>query len=196
MSELEGKEGEDYAHRDPIALKMIPKGKILMIGEQKGRRLYNYLKQDREVKTLDLENCDYVCDLEKGLPGDIGTYDCVYAGEVIEHIRNLKPLLKQIRGVLNPGGVFVFTTPNIVGIIERFKFLFGKLPRDSALGDYFENGHVRIWNWDMVERYMNEAGFEIVERKTDGITFRNKMISKISPLTWGSDIIVKAKVKE
>ena len=194
-NKLKGKEGVDYAHRDPIALEMIPKGRVLMIGERNDRPLSDFLRKDREVKTLDLENCDYVCDLEKGLPKDMGKFDCVYAGEVIEHIRNLKPLLKEIRDILNPNGVFVFTTPNLVALPERIKFLFGMLPINSALGDYFENGHVRVWNWKMIQRYMDDAGFEIIEKKTDGITFRGKMISKISPLTWGSAIIVKAKVK-
>ena len=47
----------------------------------------------------------------KIMPFDEGTFDCVIATEVLEHVPNTTNYLKEVRRVLKPNGVFFFTTP-------------------------------------------------------------------------------------
>jgi len=48
----------------------------------------------------------------KALAGHAGQFDIVTAIEVIEHVRHPLEVLKQIRGLLKPGGLFFYTTGN------------------------------------------------------------------------------------
>jgi 2-polyprenyl-3-methyl-5-hydroxy-6-metoxy-1,4-benzoquinol methylase len=52
------------------------------------------------------------CDLEEGVPDELGSYDMIVSCEGIEHIANPGLFLKSAREHLNPGGVIVITTPN------------------------------------------------------------------------------------
>jgi 2-polyprenyl-3-methyl-5-hydroxy-6-metoxy-1,4-benzoquinol methylase len=48
----------------------------------------------------------------KSLPFDSGVFDVIVSFQVIEHIVNYANFIGEIRRVLAPGGVVVFTTPN------------------------------------------------------------------------------------
>ena len=49
--------------------------------------------------------------LEEPLDLSDNTFDCVFAGEVIEHVFNSDLLLSEVRRILKPHGSFVLTTP-------------------------------------------------------------------------------------
>jgi len=77
------------------------------------------------------------------------TVDCVMATEVLEHCKDPLRILKEIRRVLIPGGVFLFTTP----------FTW---PLHDTPGDYY-----RYTPFSLKELLL-EAGFEDVEIKPLG----------------------------
>ncbi|TVQ98968.1 MAG: class I SAM-dependent methyltransferase [Spirochaetaceae bacterium] len=84
-------------------------------------------------------------------PGDL---DAVTMWYVIEHIDDLRPLLRWVQRTVAPGGVFAFATPNARGIsgrLDRSAFLrMG--PRD----------HVTVWTPTAARRVLRRFGFHVV----------------------------------
>ena len=58
------------------------------------------------------------------LPYADASFDLVTLTEVIEHVENHRALLRDICRILKPGGLLVITTPNILNLKSRLRFLF------------------------------------------------------------------------
>lgn len=58
-------------------------------------------------------------DGDLGLPFQNSSFDLVYAGELIEHLRNQEGFLREVNRVLRPGGFLLLTTPNRQSYIKR-----------------------------------------------------------------------------
>lgn len=131
--------------------------------------------------------CDYTDELMK-LPGqkvDIAnlnheqlpyadaTFDVVTATEVIEHLEDFRRVVREIHRVLKPGGVCILSTPNILNLNSRLRFLwygfwnlFGPLPvKNSAL--YSTGGHINPVSWFYVSHALLDAGFATVSPHID-----------------------------
>jgi 2-polyprenyl-3-methyl-5-hydroxy-6-metoxy-1,4-benzoquinol methylase len=46
------------------------------------------------------------------LPFDLGSFDAVWAGEVLEHVQDVLGLLAEVHRVLRPQGQLIVSTPN------------------------------------------------------------------------------------
>ena len=57
-----------------------------------------------------------------------GTYDLIFANQIVEHLVYPDRLLSQLKRVLRPGGRIVVTTPN-------YDYVKNDLPSYSQLGD-------------------------------------------------------------
>ena len=90
-----------------------------------------------------------------------GSYDCVLALAVIEHLWNLKDIFLNVRRILVEGGLFVITTPTPYGnhIILRALSSIG-LVRKDVIDD-----HVTIFNKKLFMHACHEFGFEIKHYK-------------------------------
>ncbi len=69
------------------------------------------------------------------LPYPDALFDVVTATEVIEHLEDFRRVVREIYRVLKPGGVCILSTPNILNLNSRLRFLwfgfwnlFGPLP--------------------------------------------------------------------
>lgn len=62
--------------------------------------------------------------LNDPLPFRSGSFDAVNIVEVIEHIENQPQLIREINRVLKPGGTFLVSTPNVLNLMSRMRFLF------------------------------------------------------------------------
>ena len=88
-----------------------------------------------------------VCDLNKeALPYEDNYFNIITLTEVIEHIENHRHTLTDIYRILKPNGILILSTPNILNLKSRIRFLlcgfwnlFGPLPagnrRLKQLGD-------------------------------------------------------------
>ena len=62
--------------------------------------------------------------LNEYLPFRSATFDAVNLIEVIEHIEHQAQLIREIARVLKGGGVVVISTPNVLNVLSRLRFLF------------------------------------------------------------------------
>jgi SAM-dependent methyltransferase len=63
-------------------------------------------------------------DLSKGLPYADAEFDYITCVEGIEHIENPQQAVREFARLLRPGGHLIVSTPNILNIEERLKWLF------------------------------------------------------------------------
>ena len=111
----------------------------------------------------------------ESLPYADASFDVVTATEVIEHLEDFRRIVREIQRVLRPGGVCVLSTPNILNVKSRLRFLgfgfwnlFGPLPvRHSDL--YTTGGHITPVSWFYVAHAMLDAGFEGLEPHIDKV---------------------------
>jgi SAM-dependent methyltransferase len=94
--------------------------------------------------------------IDGALPFEDGTWDLIWASEVIEHVADTARWLSEVRRVLRPGGRLLVTTPShgrlrvAVGGLERFSpplgdhlHLYTKRSLRGLLED-FDFGKVRV----------------------------------------------------
>ncbi|MEN9573635.1 MAG: hypothetical protein RL514_1490 [Verrucomicrobiota bacterium] len=107
------------------------------------------------------------------LPYAANAFDLLTATEVIEHLEHFRETLREFFRVLEPGGLCVLTTPNILNLNSRLRFLwfgywnlFGPLPvKHSAL--YSTGGHINPVSYFYIAHALMDAGFEQVAWTVD-----------------------------
>jgi methionine biosynthesis protein MetW len=67
-------------------------------------------------------------DLDEPLDFDDASFDVVVAGELLEHLRDPRRVVEEVRRVLRPGGTFVASVPNAYRLKNRVRFLLGRDP--------------------------------------------------------------------
>lgn len=70
-------------------------------------------------------------DLDEPLDFDDASFDVVVAGELLEHLRDPRRVVGDVRRVLRPGGTFVASVPNAYRLKNRVRFLLGRDPEDD-----------------------------------------------------------------
>ncbi len=149
--------------------------KILDIGSGDG----SFLKLAGETIPGEYSACDYtdeiidnsnikvdVVDLnQESLPYPEHYFDAVSMTEVIEHLENPRKVVREIFKVLAPGGAVVISTPNILNLKSRLRFLFygfwnlfgplkiGGNPIEST------NGHISPISYFYLAHALKETGF-------------------------------------
>jgi ubiquinone/menaquinone biosynthesis C-methylase UbiE len=119
--------------------------------------------QKVDIANLNLEKLPY--------PG--ASFDLVTATEVVEHLENHRAVLRELHRVLKPGGLCILTTPNILNLNSRLRFLwfgfwnlFGPLPvKHSAL--YSTGGHINPISYFYLAHSLLDAGFTDVKLRMD-----------------------------
>ena len=150
------------------------RGDYLDVGAGNGE-LIDRVMREFKVK---VRACDYrddlmtigdlkvdVVDLNTGaLPYPNESFDLVTCTEVIEHLEHFRSAFREISRVLRPGGIFVVSTPNVLNLRSRLRYLlfgffnmFGPLQLDddryhSTHGHinpvgYFYLAHALHWRW-------------------------------------------------
>jgi SAM-dependent methyltransferase len=93
-------------------------------------------------------------DLDDALPFADGTFDVVVAGELLEHLRDPRRVVSEVRRVLRPGGTFVASVPNAYRLKNRLRFVLGRKPEEDPT-------HLQMFSPNDVRALLD--GFEDVQ---------------------------------
>lgn len=122
-------------------------------------------------------------DLNKPLPFKEGTFDYVVCVEGIEHIENPHHLINEFARLVRKDGHLIITTPNIMTIKSRLRFLFysyldyfkyfGPLPPEARyIIKEHEHQHLNPILYAEMKFILKKYGFEIERIET------NQMVKK------------------
>jgi len=110
-------------------------------------------------------------DLNGPLPFEDASFDYVTCVEGIEHLENPFSCVREFARVLRPGGTLVITTPNIMSIKSRTRFLFYgyhdffrfiKLPRGFRHGHpEYDHQHINPMTFTELRYALEKAGLEV-----------------------------------
>jgi len=110
-----------------------------------------------EVVCVDLTNFDF---------GLLGKFDCVILSHILEHMYFPNVLLERLKSVLEPESVIVVALPNVVWWKQRLHFLLGRW-RYQDWG-ILDRTHFRFFDQRSSVELLEDAGFEILQRRYDG----------------------------
>jgi len=195
-------------------LKGKKSNKLLDIGCGDGTISIHFLKLGFEVYGIDaaikaLEKAGQkeiktkLGDFEEKLPYKNDSFDVVFAGEVIEHIFDVKNFLSEIHRILKKNGILILTTPNLASLEDRIKFLFGINPTHVTPVHEYLHFHIRPFTKYSLKKTLTENGFKI-EKITSNVFNLNifsskyflfsETLAKLLPgLSW--NLVVEARKK-
>jgi 2-polyprenyl-3-methyl-5-hydroxy-6-metoxy-1,4-benzoquinol methylase len=155
-------------------------GKLLDLGAGSGFSSYRLAQAGFQVIAVDINTEQFVptqipcikADMNGPVPAENGSIDTVVALEIIEHLENPKAFLREIGRVLKPGGSLILSTPNIVSVQSKTRFLFKNefrlffnaayRVRDSFCDE--ATGHISpILPW-LLRIFLNDAGLDEQKR--------------------------------
>ena len=125
-------------------------------------------------------------------------FDTIICEEGIEHLDNLKTFLSNVRNHLKEDGIFLLTTPNIIGIHIFLGTILHGQPRKSPFHTHY---HIK----DSISYLLQRNGFEILNldwfsatnlKATNFNARINSWLTAILPHKWGKHIWVVARLKE
>jgi SAM-dependent methyltransferase len=129
-------------------------------------------------------------DLNCFLPFQSASFDGVDLVEVIEHIENQPQLVREINRVLKPGGTLLVTTPNILNVMSRVRFLFNGFLRGRVRPVHYTSKPGRAHNIYLLHFYelyylLFHYGFKIVELRKTHVKFASRLFMWLCwPWMW------------
>lgn len=154
-------------------LKKEKKGTLLDIPAGEGHAVYHLKKMGYDVTAGDILPDNFKApgikcvpvDLNRELPFEDTSFDCISCIEGIEHIENPHLLIRECARLLVDDGILVLTTPNILNVFSRLRFmLVGKFEK---FGDRFldQNNffdlHITALPFDILLFILTKVGFSI-----------------------------------
>ncbi|MFH1692601.1 MAG: class I SAM-dependent methyltransferase [Candidatus Omnitrophota bacterium] len=157
----------------------FPKGRVLDLGAGSGMFSNRLQQMGFDVVAVDLrpEHFDFkssvsfqACDITNPLPFGENSFEYILLTEVIEHLKNPSGALIQINRLLKRGGFLVLSTPNILSLKSRFRFLregnfeyFREPPLDQAASFGVKAGDIHrvAWRYHELEFLLVESGFHV-----------------------------------
>ena len=129
-------------------------------------------------------------DLNSFLPFRSATFAAVNVVEVIEHIENQPQLIREIARVLKPNGIVLISTPNILNVMSRVRFLFTGFLRGRVRPAHYTSKPGQAPNIYLLHFYelyylLFHYGFEVVELRRTRVKFAARFFTVLFwPFMW------------
>jgi SAM-dependent methyltransferase len=176
-------------------MQLAPK-RLLDVGCADGSALFKYLKT-RPQKICGVEGFPPLAekarargmevqsfDLNGKWPYPSGSFDCVHASQVIEHVHNTRFFLTELFRVLEPGGGAVMTSENLCSLLNWSAMTLGYTPFSLlAVGGWYLGNPLGLHAGENVHEF--EASME--DPAFSGITGHNRVLS----VAQAHDLLVK-----
>jgi SAM-dependent methyltransferase len=157
----------------------VANGSVLDVGGGNGGLSFwkDYLlptRLDMKMSIVDLEKGEFFSRYEKyavlnldndELPFDNESFDFTMLSHLIEHVKDWKALLGQVKRVLKPGGVMYIETPSLhtLNLPKRDYYIAKGFPCTTI--NFFDDGtHIAPTDLNEVGSYGNANGFMILEQ--------------------------------
>jgi len=192
-------------HKDRKELLKILRGRILDIGCNK-TDIHSDIEKitenpESEVYGMDAIMTNYKENVVRAdahrIPFKNEVFDCIFAGEIIEHLIDPATFLKEIERVLKNGGLLVLTTPNINSWVYMKMTLRGR-KRVEKFSEKFD--HIYAWDLVLLRKLFERSSLnmEIVEMgysdRGNKIGLLSRFIFKFRPdLAWYIYLVAKKK---
>lgn len=112
------------------------KGSMLDVGCSNGEFLYHAKKIGFDVEGIELNKRTAEIAISNGIKVHTGTldtvilnnkYDCIFLGDIIEHVPDPKSFLIKCRDLLKQDGIIIISTPNLDCLWSKSTFLLYKI---------------------------------------------------------------------
>jgi len=161
------------------------KGKLLDLGCGDGRTGKRLFDLGFSVSACDMDKDRFEFhdqiefkegNLNSKLPYDDNTFDYIIFMEVIEHIYNPNFVISEISRVLKKGGRLILSTPNILNVGSRLRFLFEgsfdffrepTLDFSKCFPAAIQNMHVIPWRYQELEYLLSASNLSVESYYSD-----------------------------
>ncbi|MCX6776224.1 MAG: class I SAM-dependent methyltransferase [Candidatus Micrarchaeota archaeon] len=116
----------------------------------------------------------------KRLPFPGKSFDCIYAGEIIEHLFNYEYLISESYRVLKEGGALILTTPNLTSLQHRFNLLCGK--HLFYMHPKLHPHHLRLFTKSELIEMLERNGFKVEKVRGNSIAFSYRKFPVLTPM--------------
>lgn len=151
------------------------------------------IEQDPQMAEIAARHCDrlLVGDIETMELNELGHYDAIIFGDVLEHLRDPRVVLEKLSARLKPGGKILMSLPNIANIWVRLNLLFGRFNYRSV--GILNESHLRFFTWKTAKQLVADSGLDIVTTSVTPIplpillpaTSKGRGFSFLHLLNWG-----------
>jgi guanyl-specific ribonuclease Sa len=84
------------------------------------------------------------------------TFDAIVCADVLEHLRNPRPLLNQLHGFLKPGGSVLMSLPNASHLTVVASLLGGRFPYQK--NGLLDHTHLKFYGREDLDALLRECG--------------------------------------
>ncbi len=151
------------------------------------------IEQDQEMAKIAQQHCHkmIVGDVEHLDFSEVGKYDAIVLGDVVEHLRNPQQFLRKTGKLLKPGGKVLMSLPNVANIWVRLNLLLGRF-NYSRVG-ILDETHLRFFTLESSKKIARDSGFDVISTSVTPIplplilpaTSRGRALSFLHVLNWG-----------
>ncbi|HEY7168091.1 MAG TPA: class I SAM-dependent methyltransferase [Candidatus Binatia bacterium] len=129
-------------------------------------------------------------DLNKNLPFKNDSFDGVDLIEVIEHVEHQAQLIREMARIVKPNGVIIVSTPNVMNVFSRIRFLFTGFLRGRSRPLHYTFTPAMAHNIYLISFYelyylLFHSGCEVEELGRTRIKFASRFfLPFVYPFMW------------